>query len=83
MRTKRITHHASRITGTRMIRVNDKWDVPWQPGMTVRDVLVACEFTHEHVVVTVNGVLVPPGEYDSQSVADGGEVKVVHVIGGG
>jgi thiamine biosynthesis protein ThiS len=66
-----------------MICVNDKWEVPWQAGMTVQDVLRACEFTHHHIVVSVNGKLVPPGEYNSQIVADGGEVKVVHIIGGG
>ena len=38
-----------------MIRVNDKWDVPWQEGMTVDDVLQACDFTHHYVVVSING----------------------------
>ncbi len=65
------------------IRVNDKWDVPWREGMTVRDVLTACEFTHHHIVVSVNGDLVPPDEYDSRPVAEGDQVKVVHIIGGG
>ena len=41
-----------------MIRVNDKWDITWQNGMTVQDVLEACEFTHHHIVVSINGVLV-------------------------
>ena len=66
-----------------MIRVNDKWDVPWQAGMTVQDILEACEFTHQHIVVSINGTLVPPGKYTSQPVADGDQVRVVHVIGGG
>lgn len=66
-----------------MIRVNDKWDIVWQDGMTVKAVLEACEFTHHHIVVSINGVLVPPGEYATQPVADGDQVRVVHVIGGG
>jgi thiamine biosynthesis protein ThiS len=66
-----------------MIRVNGRWDVPWQPGMTVKDVLVACEFTHHHIVVSINGVLVPPDQYHTQLVASGNQVRVVHVIGGG
>ncbi len=66
-----------------MIRVNDKWDIPWQTGMTVKDVLKACGFTHHHIVVSINGALVPPGEHATQSVADGDQVRVVHVIGGG
>ena len=51
--------------------------------MTVRDVLTACEFTHQHIVVSVDGVLVPPGELETRSVVDGAEMRVVHVIGGG
>jgi sulfur carrier protein len=66
-----------------MIRVNDKWDIQWQGGMTVKDVLEACEFTHHHIVVSINGVLVPPDGYATQPVADGDQVRVVHVIGGG
>ncbi|MGD2206615.1 MAG: sulfur carrier protein ThiS [Anaerolineae bacterium] len=66
-----------------MIRVNDKWNVPWQEGMTIQDVLTACDFTHRHIVVSVNGRLVPPGEYATQTVSEGDDVKVVHVIGGG
>jgi sulfur carrier protein len=66
-----------------MIRVNNKWDIPWEQAMTVKDVLLACGFTHHHLVVSIDGKLVPPGEYASQSVADGDQVRVVHVIGGG
>lgn len=66
-----------------MIRVNDKWDVPWSAGMTVNDVLAACSFTHHHIVVSINGRLVPPDEHTRYQVSDGDQVKVVHVIGGG
>lgn len=66
-----------------MVRVNDKWDVPWQQGMTVKVVLELCKFSHSHLVVSLNGDLVPPGEYENQQVADGDRVRVVHVIGGG
>ena len=66
-----------------MIRVNDKWDIDWKQGMTVQGVLDACGFSHHYLVVSVNGKLVPPGEYSSHKVADGDQVRVVHVIGGG
>lgn len=66
-----------------MIRVNDKWDVRWQEGMTVQDVLAACRFTHRHIVVSVDGILVPPAEYETRAVSDRSAVRVVHVIGGG
>jgi sulfur carrier protein len=66
-----------------MIRVNDKWDVTWQAGMTVQGVLDACEFTHHHIVVSINGQLVPADQYAQHLVADGDQVRVIHIIGGG
>ena len=66
-----------------MIRVNDKWDIAWRQGMTIQDVLESRGFSHHHLVVSVNGKLVPPGEYAQQPLADGDQVRVVHVIGGG
>ena len=66
-----------------MIRVNDKWDITWKPSMTVEQVLKACGFSHHHLVVSVNGKLVPPAEYATHPVTDGDQVRVVHVIGGG
>jgi sulfur carrier protein len=66
-----------------MIRVNDKWDVPWHEGITLIDVIAACGFTHRHVVVSINGRVVPTAERDDHPVADGDRVQVIHVIGGG
>jgi sulfur carrier protein len=66
-----------------MIRVNDKWDIPWLEGLTVNKVLEACGFTHREIVVSINGVLVPPDEHATRQVDDGDQVRVVHVIGGG
>ncbi len=66
-----------------MIRVNDKWDIPWQQGMTVEQVLRACGFSHHHLVVSIDDRLVPPDEYGEQLVTDGAQMRVVHVIGGG
>jgi sulfur carrier protein len=66
-----------------MIRVNDKWDIAWRDGMTVRDLLTACKFTHHAIVVSVSGKVVPPADYATRLVTDGDQVRVVHVIGGG
>lgn len=66
-----------------MIRVNDRWDIDWRQGMTVQEVLAACRFTYQHVVVSLNGALVPAEEYGRQLVADGDHVRVIHVIAGG
>jgi sulfur carrier protein len=66
-----------------MIRVNDKWDVPWHHGMTMAEVLAACNFTVHYVAISINGKLVPPSEHEHAPVADGDRVQVIHIIGGG
>jgi thiamine biosynthesis protein ThiS len=66
-----------------MVRVNDKWDIPWHEGLTVSDVLAACNFTHHYVAVSINGWLVPPAQQEGQPVGDGDRVQVIHIIGGG
>jgi thiamine biosynthesis protein ThiS len=66
-----------------MIRVNDKWDLASRPGMTINDVLNACQFTYQHVVVSVNGALVPASQFASHLVEDGDQVSVIHIIAGG
>jgi len=66
-----------------MVRVNDRWDIPWHEGMTVADVLAACSFTHHYVAVSINGKLLPPVQHTAQPVADGDQIQVVHIIGGG
>jgi len=66
-----------------MIRVNDKFDVEWQEGMTVNSILRICNFTFPMIVVSVNGKVVPKNEYGTREVEDGDEVKVMHLIAGG
>jgi thiamine biosynthesis protein ThiS len=66
-----------------MIRVNDKWDVAWHEGMTVEDVLAVLDFTHHYIVVSLNGVAIPPDELDRHRVSRGDALRVVHIIGGG
>ena len=74
-----------------MVRVNDRWDIPWHEGMTVADVLAACNFTHHYVAVSINGKLLPPvphasggpAQHTAQPVADGDQVQVIHIIAGG
>jgi thiamine biosynthesis protein ThiS len=74
-----------------MVRVNDRWDIPWHEGMTVGDVLAACNFTHHYVAVSINGKLVPPvlhasgspAQHAAQPVTDGDQIQVIHIIGGG
>jgi thiamine biosynthesis protein ThiS len=66
-----------------MIRVNNKHEVAWQEGVTVSDVLERMNYTSHRIIVKVNGELVRKGSYDTTTVPDGADVKVIHMIAGG
>ena len=65
-----------------MIQVNGD-PLAWTAGMTVRDVLTLKRFTFPMLVITVDGSLVDRKNYDTATVPDGAEVKVVHLMSGG
>ena len=66
-----------------MIRVNDRDEIEWQEGMTVAQLLQARRFTSPKIAVFVEGELVRREDYAQYPIADGAEVKVLHLIGGG
>ncbi len=66
-----------------MIRVNEKWNVVWQPGITIQDVLREMGFTTHLLVVSVNGTHVPPEQFDTCTLQDGDNLRAIHIIAGG
>lgn len=65
-----------------MITVNgDKLD--WHHGMTIRDILNAKNYIFKMLVTKVNGTLVKRIDYDTTTVPDQADVKVIHLISGG
>ena len=65
-----------------MIIVNgEKMD--WSAGMTVQQLLHACNYVWPLIAVKVNERLVRKPEYASYLLADGDEINVVHMISGG
>jgi thiamine biosynthesis protein ThiS len=66
-----------------MIEVNNNRELPWQEGMTVSDVLEAMDYTYHRLIVKVNGELVRKGSYDTYTIPDEADVKVIHMVGGG
>lgn len=66
-----------------MVCVNGNTEIPWSPGMTVRDVLAACQFTYAMIEVFVNGQHVPREQFDTYPVPDGADVRILHHIAGG
>lgn len=66
-----------------MIRVNDMFEVGWHTGMTVEALLERLKFTFPLIIVSVDGALVPKEDYSTFQIADGAQVKVLHMIAGG
>jgi sulfur carrier protein len=56
---------------------------PWREGLTVADLLKEKSYTFPMKVISVNKVLVLKPDYPKRVLADGDEVEVVHLTGGG
>ncbi len=65
-----------------MICVNGE-KIEWHEGMTIRDILNAKNYTFRMLVTKVDGVLVKRADYDTSTVPDHADVKVIHLISGG
>ncbi len=66
-----------------MIRVNRRTDVEWEEGMTVSDLLERLNYTYPHIIVKIDDQLVRREHYDTRTVPDGADVRVIHLIAGG
>ena len=66
-----------------MIRVNAQYDVEYQPGMTVQDVLDALKFSFRMIVVKIDGKVVLKRDFAITEVPDGTEMQAIHLISGG
>ena len=66
-----------------MITVNKQHHLPWYDGMTVRDVLTAMNYTFPQIIVVINDAVVRHDAYDTTTVPDNADVRVVHMIAGG
>lgn len=65
-----------------MITVNGN-KLDWHEGMTVRDILNAKNYVFKMLVTKIDGTLVKRADYDSTTVPDEADVKVIHLISGG
>jgi sulfur carrier protein len=66
-----------------VIRVNDRDEIAWEEGLTVSALLERFRYTFPHIVVKVEGEVVPPEEYPKCAIPDEAEVQVIHLIAGG
>ena len=66
-----------------MILVNNRDEVEWEEGLTVSTLLERFRYTFPHIIVKVDGEVVPREEYPTRTIPDDADVWVIHLIAGG
>ena len=66
-----------------MIRVNNRDEIEWREGLTVSDLLEQLRYSYPHIIVSINGEVIPREEYHTRTIPDGADVRVIHLIAGG
>ncbi len=57
--------------------------IPEMEEMTVSELLDYKTFTFKFLVIRINGKTIKKEEYDSATIREGDDVKVIHLISGG
>lgn len=65
-----------------MIRVNEI-SIDHRPGMTIEQALEAAGISFPHLVVSLDGNVVPNDDFDVTEIKDGAEVQVMLIAHGG
>lgn len=65
-----------------MIQVNGR-DFEWRPNLTIGTIMGEFGYTAPKIVVKVNGEVIRKENWSVHEVADGDDVRVIHLIAGG
>ncbi|EYE87327.1 thiamine biosynthesis protein ThiS [Fervidicella metallireducens AeB] len=65
-----------------MIKLNGR-EFQWNGSLTVKEILEINKFLYPKIIVMVNDEFIPPEEYETTSINDGDDVKIIHLLAGG
>jgi len=65
-----------------MITVNDE-KIPWQEGMTVRELLESLPHEHDYAVVRVNDKYVSKPHFEEYQIPDNADIYLIPMVVGG
>ena len=65
------------------ILVNNRDEVEWEKELTISALLARFRYTFAHIIVSINGEVIPREEYHTRTIPDGADVRVIHLIAGG
>lgn len=57
--------------------------LPWQEGLVVSDALKLMNYTFKMLVVKMNGELIKRENWQTTSIPENADLKVIHLISGG
>ena len=66
-----------------MILVNNRDEIEWEDGLTVSTLLDRFRYTFPHIIVKIDGEVIPREQYPTRTIPDGADVRVIHLIAGG
>ena len=66
-----------------MIRVNNRDEIEWEERLTVSGLLERFRYTFPHIIVKIDGEVIPREAYPTHGIPDGADVWVIHLIAGG
>ncbi|RLC98251.1 MAG: thiamine biosynthesis protein ThiS [Chloroflexi bacterium] len=66
-----------------MIRINDRDEIEWEKGLTISGLLERFRYTFAHIIVKINGEVIPRKQYPTRAIPDDADVWVIHLIAGG
>ena len=66
-----------------MILVNNRDEIEWEDGLTVSGLLDRFRYTFPHIIVKIDGEVIPREQYPTRTIPDGADVRVIHLIAGG
>ena len=81
--SKSPTHETAEERKNRVIRVNNRDEIEWEEGLTVSALLERFRYTFPHIIVKVDGEVVPRDDYATRAIPDDADVWVIHLIAGG
>jgi sulfur carrier protein len=66
-----------------VILVNNRDKVEWEEGLTVSALLERFRYTFPHIIVKIDGEVIPREQYPTRTIPDDADVWVIHLIAGG
>jgi len=66
-----------------MILINNRDKIEWEENLTISALLERFRYTFPHIIVKINGEVVPREKYPTRTIPDDADVWVIHLIAGG